>query len=595
MTFSMLPGSVLGCETNAHRHDWNGTICQSASTWSCSRNPNLDFRTDYCEAGDARCFHLHLFEAADPHLVIESKGAGWILEEDLSALDDQILLLWGQPFAEPRGIREGDSSGAVVYGAYRIRSVEPRSRGTHIHWIVRPYPDGWARFAKLRIPSPRFAPLRGPYVKQVARSSFEHVIQLARQTSDSDPSRALSPEDRKRFESFCAQVPKWLDEAGRRAQRHATVPASIIPQSSTIGRGTFSSRPFQDIGKQVQTVTASSLPTAKSSAAPTPTTEPTHAVGIIESAQATDILALYGAQTLTALRVATMTKPLVILRGNPGVGKSTLAGKLIDDAARERTLIVAVTSTWRGREDLLGYVNPIHGEFEPTAFTLFLLEAERAWKQNRKETRVVVFEEFNLSQPEYWLSDVLVRSQLADKDRVIDLGGSSVRGWKDRVSSVFLSPAIRFVATINADHTGRPISPRVLDRAAVVDIGLEPRQALAALQVELDTDQLSALEEIDYLLRDKGASFSLRTAKSLKQCLEQRSALELDAWGILDLVLLQELLAKVRLLAVDPTDQQLVGKLVEWSEGVGQKLVQCSREIENWHDLLQSNRDVQKV
>ena len=164
-----------------------------------------------------------------------------------------------------------------------------------------------------------------------------------------------------------------------------------------------------------------------------------------------------------------------------------------------------------------------------------------------------------------------------------------------RVNSVFLSPAIRFVATINADHTGRPISPRVLDRAAVVDIALEPRQALAALGVELDTDQLSALDEIDFLLRDKGATFSLRTAKSLKQCHEKRAELGLDTWGTLDLVLLQELLSKVRLLAVDPTDQQLVAKLVEWSDGAGQKLVQCSREIETWRDLLQANRDVQKV
>lgn len=594
MTFSMLPGSVLGCETNAHRHGWNGSICQAPSTWSCSRNPNPQFRSDYCETGDARCFHLHIFEAGDPHLVIESNGAGWILRDDPTALDDQVLLLWGQPYSEPRGIREGDSSGAIVYGAYRIRSVEPRERGSHVHWIVRPHPDGWARFANLKIPSPRYEALRGPYVKQVARSSFERVIQLARQTDDSDPSRSLSAEDRKRFESFCSQLPKWLEEATKRAQRHAPSMQIAPTPTANVLRSSFSSTPFKNIGNQVQTVSPPVVTPRESKPVQTSTPSPTP-VGIVEAAKAEGIRALYGAETLTALQVASLTKPLLILRGNPGVGKSTLAGNLIDDPTRERTRIVAVTSTWRGREDLLGYVNPIHGEFEPTAFTMFLLESEKAWKAGRRETRIVVFEEFNLSQPEYWLSDVLVRSQLGDKDRLIDLGGAGVRGWKDRVSSVFLSPAIRFVATINADHTGRPISPRVLDRSAVVDITLEPGRALTTLDVDLDTDQLSALEELDFLLRGKGATFSLRTAKSLKQCLVHRATLELDPWGALDLVLLQELLTKVRLLAVDPTDQQLVAKLGEWSEGVGQKLVRCCREIETWRDLLQANRDVQKV
>jgi hypothetical protein len=592
MALEMSPDSVLGCEANSHRHGWNGTICRAASTWSCSRKPNLDFRTDYCESGDPRCFHMHTFNASDPHFVIESNGAGWILEDDRNALDDQILLLWGQPFAEPRGIREIDHT-AVVFGAYRIRSVEPRPRGVHTNWVVRPYADGWTRFAALRIPAPRYERLRGRYLQQVARSSFERVLQLVDEADASDPTRALSTEDKKRFDGFRAQASGWLDQAVKSVRRVSmSMPGSAV---APMVRPAFTSTPFRDIGKRIQPVAPAGPSTNDALRTGSAAGEDTGTIGIVDSAQAARIESLYGPDTLTALRVASLTKPLIILRGNPGVGKSTLAGSLIDDPKRDRTLIVAVTSTWRGREDLLGYVNPISGEFEPTEFTRFLLRAEQAWNENRQQPHVVVFEEFNLSQPEYWLSDVLVRSQLADKDRTIHLGGIGIRDWKPRVNSVFLSPAIRFVATINADHTGRPISPRVLDRAAVVDIALEPRQALAALGVELDTDQLSALDEIDFLLRDKGATFSLRTAKSLKQCHEKRAMLALDTWGTLDLVLLQELFSKVRLLAVDPTDQQLVAKLVEWSDGAGEKLVQCSREIESWRDLLQANRDVQKV
>jgi len=122
-----------------------------------------------------------------------------------------------------------------------------------------------------------------------------------------------------------------------------------------------------------------------------------------------------------------LTKNILILTGNPGVGKSSLAIDLIDD--QERKLIVPVGSTWRGREDLLGYVNPISNEFEPTDFTRFLCKAETAWRKNDKRTFMIIFEEFNLSQPEYWFADILVRSQYSDEQeklRMIELGGKSI-------------------------------------------------------------------------------------------------------------------------------------------------------------------------
>jgi hypothetical protein len=320
---------------------------------------------------------------------------------------------------------------------------------------------------------------------------------------------------------------------------------------------------------------------------------------LLDSTAQVRIAARHGESVLTLVRIALMTKPLLILRGPPGVGKSDLACSLIDDPSGERLLTVAVDPTWRGREDLFGHVNPIDGIFEPTTVTDFLRRAAKAWDANHRHAYVLVFEEFNLSQPEHWLSEVLVRSQYAPtnrNDRLIRLGGTSVRGWgpKDE-PSVFLSPAVRLVATVNGDHTVRPLSPRVLDRAAVVTLAVAPQEALRRVGLELQKGELDAVADLDFRLRQRGAVFSYRTAESLKACLNRRTELNIDRMRALDLVLVQEVLSKVQLLAADPADLRVCTELVEWTESAGKGLLECQRVIAEWREALDNGEDVQQA
>ena len=53
-------GNALGCTINSHRSGWDGNICKNAETWNCSAKQQ--FRTDYCQQGDPRCYHIHIFE-----------------------------------------------------------------------------------------------------------------------------------------------------------------------------------------------------------------------------------------------------------------------------------------------------------------------------------------------------------------------------------------------------------------------------------------------------------------------------------------------------------------------------------------------------
>lgn len=611
MSFTLVPGNALGCNLNSHRDGWNGNICDTAASWNCGA-PQY-FREDYCERKDPRCFHLHVFDEQDPHLVIPENGAGWILEEDPHALDDQIFILWGAQFSEPRGIREGHGPVYHVFGAYRIKTVELLPFGPHTHYKVVPHSDGWTEFAQLRIPRPYYQTAGGPYIKQIDRRAVERVFNEAKEASTQDHLwTGANGKPKERLKGFVSSLDGWFETALQKSvDRSQATPARVIYTSEPTGH-----KPFKDLHKlvkpktpppptqvQVQShvpVTKPRRHTVTEVVAERPalgrTTDPAFLGPVLETAKEDDVLDRYGEDTLRAIQVGSMTKPLLILRGEPGVGKSTLALNLLDDAPRDRTCVVPVASTWRGRDDLFGYINPVNNQFEATRFTRFLYEAEKKWTEGDRQLQLVVFEEFNISQPEYWLSDILVLSQYpADprSDRTVKLGGEAVRGL-DGVdpSGVFLSPAVRFVATINNDLTTRPLSPRVLDRAAVVELTMEPPEAVRQTGLQLTEDQLEAISDLSFRLKSKGATFSFRTAQSLKVCVDRMEELKLGIWDAIDLVLLQEVLAKVRLLAGDPGDQRLIGDLVKWSEGNGVKLRRCSSSIAQWREMLSEGQDV---
>jgi hypothetical protein len=580
---------------------WNGEICKAAASWSCGAKQ--DFREDYCEGGTPRCYHIHAFDDAGPSIVIDDNGGSWLFGEEPQALDDQILLVWGNQAVEPRGIREPPVP--IVFGAYRVERVEARSRSSYTEWVVRPHRAGWTRFAKLRIPVPRWEGLPGPYLKQIDRSAVERVFERAAALAKESTSFADEPRELERLTAFVRELPDWLDQAAKRTQLlRARHPAVVVPYSPA--PSPLANRPLKDIRGLIRTNPRTlDAPASATALKPAPTSlrdvqsVPSAVQAAAEETALTRIAARHGESVLTAVTLGLMTKPLLILRGSPGVGKSDLAASLIDDPERERMLTVVVDPTWRGREDLFGHVNPIDAQFEPTAATNFLHRAAQAWQKGDRRAHVLIFEEFNLSQPEHWLSEILVRSQYAESariERTIELGGSRVRGWSDDgPPRLFLSPALRMVGTINSDHTVRTLSPRVLDRAAVIELSIQPHEAVRRVGLELEKQELDAIADLDFKLRQRGIVFSYRTAESLKACLARRAEVRLDRTQALDLVLVQGVLSKVRLLAADPADIRLCDELVEWTHADGKGLLTCQRVIAGWREALQSGQDVQQA
>lgn len=620
---------VLAARMNAHRHQWNGTVCSQAAGWNCGAPAH--FREDYCSRGDPTCFHLDVFrpggarfQTPDPSVVKE-------FGPDPMTLTGQVLVFYGPRFGAQHGIapREIDT---CAYGIYRIgRAYVDESHSKQPRLVIEPSGNG-EDWTLLPHGQPLGAMPRAireiSYLKQVRSRSVVEIFDAAAARAEArGEADGWTAELRRRFERVRSLLPNWLDalalpssrmvistppvESPLAAQLRQLRPVISVPAARKIAENVVEkteSLTEEGIDSTPNLTTVASEPGAECRPEPpedthpcaqevsaTPDSAPDVDWLLPEASARGALVADYGDALIESIELAFLAKSLVVLTGAPGAGKSHLATHLLVDPLRERSVIVPVASTWRGREDLLGYVNPITGEFEPTEFTRFLIAAEEAWARGDRSLRLAVFEEFNLSQPEHWMSELLVRLEYeADRyaDRTIPLGGRGIAGLQGKETRVILVPSLRIVATLNSDHTVKPLSPRVLDRAAIIEVETTGRDALTRLGVELPPDLLGAIEELDDLLAARGAGFSLRSARSLKRILSM-PRVSMSVVRAVDFVLLHEVLPRVRLLAGDPRDEQLVGRLGDWSRKSASSQLPTSRsKIAEWVEALEMGHDI---
>ncbi len=125
----------------------------------------------------------------------------------------------------------------------------------------------------------------------------------------------------------------------------------------------------------------------------------------------------YSEQDLRAFIAGLASSPLSILQGMSGTGKTSLP-KIFCEALMGEICIVPVESSWRDRNELLGYYNDFSKKFTAKKFTCDLY---RAGCERYKDTiYFIVLDEMNLSRVEYYFADFL--SVLEDKKENLVIG-----------------------------------------------------------------------------------------------------------------------------------------------------------------------------
>lgn len=278
--------------------------------------------------------------------------------------------------------------------------------------------------------------------------------------------------------------------------------------------------------------------------------------------------------------IASLTsKPFVILSGLSGSGKSKIAQSFVQWICENESQykIVPVGADWTNREPLVGYPNGlVSNEYiTPDSGVIHLL-MEAVKKENENKPYFLILDEMNLSHVERYFADFL---SIMESNDTIKLYTGNTResldglpipleiGWPN---NVFI------IGTVNIDETTYMFSPKVLDRANVIEFRITEDeingflanpgipdltklkgQGMAMAESFLSIAEKGKIEKNEALtkelvyffneLKKVGAEFGYRTATEIMQLVAKLKILEpkITDNACLDIAIMQKLLPKL--------------------------------------------------
>lgn len=230
---------------------------------------------------------------------------------------------------------------------------------------------------------------------------------------------------------------------------------------------------------------------------------------------------------VTRLLSSLLAKRFLLLTGLSGSGKTKLAQALAvwlaaQPRSEPRYALLAVGANWTSKEDLLGYPDALNaGVFRAKPALELLLRA----KEDPKRPYFLILDEMNLSHVERYFSDFLSAME-SGEEITLHEGGEWQTEQETPVPEKMVIPANLFViGTVNVDETTYMFSPKVLDRANVIEFRAE---------AETVSGFLGSPSEVDLeALAGKGDEFAEAFAAAARMRLGADFELEADVQAAL--------------------------------------------------------------
>ena len=217
---------------------------------------------------------------------------------------------------------------------------------------------------------------------------------------------------------------------------------------------------------------------------------------------------------------------LIILEGMSGTGKTKLPLKFASyfnmTEDNGKLLFLPVSPSFTEPSDVLGFLNPNTGIYNSSETRLvdFLKHAD----ENKNEMHMVIFDEMNLSQIEFWFAPFISILEKDVENRKLILYDENQRCINNEKypSSINIGNNIIFVGTINVDETTKNISDRLIDRSFIINLKKAKFSEYFAQQsgkseTENYVEKHSEKDFIEYMPKESMSDKNYITKFSIKQ------------------------------------------------------------------------------
>lgn len=273
---------------------------------------------------------------------------------------------------------------------------------------------------------------------------------------------------------------------------------------------------------------------------------------------------------------------LTILQGMSGTGKTSLP-KIVSEALMSVCDIVEIESSWRDKNELLGYYNEFNKVYTPKKFTQALYKA----CLNSDTLTFIVLDEMNLSRIEYYFSDFLSLMENDPDQREIKLLNTPLARFEEgeKIPYIALESGhtikipqnVWFIGTANRDESTYDISDKVYDRAHTMNFDKRAQKPAfygdpiparylpageltrlfekARSDLKIDIDKYPVIRKAEELLAPYNISFGNRIATQMEafvsiyaSCFTSSGVVIHDA---IDIIMLSKVVKKLEMKSVD--------------------------------------------